>query len=360
MRNERQLFATDKELFDLMFSSKQRLTLGVLHDQAAQRRVFCSSKVTREDMADYLSGLPFDFGAVENLVRQSEAGTRGERTASFVIKHPLEKDAVNAVLLEYANDLKGDDSMNTPPSGAKVVIANLEYSEFDLSRTRLLQRQQRDASFEFRFEDGEVNIRFPATDKGHEVVKNLVDRLEQKHKMVLPKDEIVISDLTVEQRSRFFLELLRQMDGYHTNTVKRLRVSVAGESAALDDPDDDEAESAEDEMLHLVEQVALKGENLLASREYADLRDRGFFITSVTWIATQTTSPFDRVQFDASFEDGRAGTGFRYVARIARRTKSDRYPRHFKVPEDYRNKALMASVEATARKVLASLRGSSS
>lgn len=354
-----QLFATDKELFDLIFSSRQRLTERVLRDLATEKRIFCSAKASRSALADYLSGLPHDWEGIENLLRHSESGTRGERATSTVIKSPIAMDEVRAVLREYSDDARGMDRMTMPPAGAKVINANLEYSEFDLSRTRLLQRQQKSAAFEVRFDDDEITIRYPATEKGREVVSDLIDRLERRQKCTLPKDEITISDLSIANRSQFFLELLSKMDGYNTETVTRLRVSVAPEPTGLGEPDDDLVDDASDELLHLVEQVALKGENLLASPEYRQLRDSGFFITSLTWVAIQTKQPFDRVQFDASFEDGRSGTGFRYIARFARRSKSDRYPQNFKVPPDPMKKLFMGSIEETARKTLASLRSSS-
>ncbi|EJN05350.1 hypothetical protein [Phyllobacterium sp. YR531] len=352
-----QLFATDKELFDLMYSARQRMSETVLHELVRDRRIFCSNKASRSDLADFLSMLPHDFDDVAGLVKQGEPGMRNERTTSLVLKANINADEIKAVFTEYAKEVGSTERITVPPSGASNVAATVEYSEFDLSRTRLLQRQNKAAHLEFRMVDDEVTVRFPATDKGRELVANLVDKLEKRKKEVLIQDEISVSDLESEKRTKFFIELISGIPNYRTETVTRLKVSAdLREEEDVESDEDDGIESASAKMLHLVEDVALNGANLLASPQYRQLNESGFFITSMTWVAVQMSDPWDRVQFEVSFEDGRGGTGFRYLARHSKRSTRGRYPSHFRIPSDLVRKELFALLEGAARLVISTLR----
>lgn len=53
--------ATDKEIFDVLMSSKQRITESVMLELAKDRGVFYSAKDSREILADSLSLLPHDY-----------------------------------------------------------------------------------------------------------------------------------------------------------------------------------------------------------------------------------------------------------------------------------------------------------
>ena len=75
--------------------------------------------------------------------------------------------------------------------------------------------------------------------------------------------------------------------------------------------------------------VALQGESLLSSREYVSLQKRGFFISKIQWSAKRQTSPFQIVEFDASFNDPKVGYGFRYSVRGWSTQKNGTYTKGF-------------------------------
>ncbi|MFW8644407.1 hypothetical protein ACOJBO_25720 [Rhizobium beringeri] len=96
------LFATDKELYDLMFSARQRITDSVLHRATRERGVFFGASTTRADLADYISMTIHDLDDVKELVRDAEPGTRGERTSSLTVKMKLEASEIRDIIQEYA------------------------------------------------------------------------------------------------------------------------------------------------------------------------------------------------------------------------------------------------------------------
>ncbi|WP_147363627.1 hypothetical protein [Burkholderia pseudomallei] len=101
--------------------------------------------------------------------------------------------------------------------------------------------------------------------------------------------------------------------------------------------------------------TALTGENLVASEMYQELKEKGFFITSITWRARQTVDPYSIVEFDAGFEDKQAAKRFRYSVHGALRFKNGSYTKHIRPIDDVEKAQLLDMIEGTARKVLAEL-----
>lgn len=350
------LFATDKDLFDLLIAPRQKITERIMLELARDRRIFCSPRATRHELADYISSLPHDFNDVAGLIEKGEASTRNERTTFVTVEAAgLTEVDIRAALNAYKISVGTSERVTAPPAGAGVVFANIEYTEFDYSRTHLLQRQNKSAAIEFRLEDGRVRIRLPSTERAQEIVAAIVTEIERNKRSTFARSGISVSHLKPELRSRFFLDLMRRMDGYRADTVTRLKVASLNSSETEDADAEELIEGASAEMLHLVKNVALSGQNLLASPQYRQLTESGFFITSMTWRASQKAEPFDKIQFDISFEDGEAGTGFRYLVRIAQKSTRDTYPQNFRLPSDGRKKELFQTIEQTAHKTLVDL-----
>lgn len=358
LKDSLSLFATDKDLFDLLVAPRQRVTERVMLELARDRRIFCSSDATRHELADYLASLTHDFRDVAGLIEKGEPGTRNERTTFVTIDVDGVTEAdVRSAIRGYQTIAGSSERVTMPPSGEGLVFANVEYAEFDYSRTHLLQRQPKNAALEFRVDDGKLKIRLPSTERAQEIVSAVISEIEREKRLTFKRNEIAISHLKPELRSKFFLYVMGKMEGYRADTAIRLKVaSAAYDTDNLHDDLDEEAiENAADEMLHLVENVALSGENLLASPQYRQLAESGFFMTSITWRATQIDEPRDRVHFEVSFENGKSGTGFRYLARIASRSSRETYPQNFKLPSEARKKELFNTIEAAAHLALETL-----
>ena len=125
----------------------------------------------------------------------------------------------------------------------------------------------------------------------------------------------------------FFTSLISELDGYKLNDVMDIKVESKLHDPApnLTETDEDEETSEPKEnideavarvrMLSVVENIILKGSLLLNSAEYQQLRQKGFYITSIVWTAKQTEAPYDVIELDAGFDHPREGTGFRYNVR---------------------------------------------
>ncbi|WP_454068076.1 hypothetical protein [Brucella anthropi] len=315
------LFATDKELYDLLASSRQRMTERALLNLARDRRIFISHKAEREAIVDYLSCLPHDLQDVEGLIDEAEVGRRGEKTTFVEVAGDVSTEDIKAAIDQYVDEVGASEEITVPPFNMKSLGATIEYNEFDYSRTRLLQRIERKAALDFRIEDGKVTVRLPATEKGQSIVNNLIDKLEKNKKTSLSQNRIAISGFPAEFRTKFFLDLLSGIEGYKTETVTSIKVSspdIAQEEIDDIGEENEAQDDLENELLGIVRSVALSGENLVSSEQYRQLREKNFYITAITWRSVQQVPPHDLVQFEAAFEQQEQGTGFKYIVRYAR------------------------------------------
>jgi hypothetical protein len=130
----------------------------------------------------------------------------------------------------------------------------------------------------------------------------------------------------------------------------------------LSNGDEGETEEAEDEalaaeqMLAVLENVALHGKALLGSSEYQLLKKKGFYITSITWKSKQTDSSFNIVEFDAGFEEPKEGKSFRYNVRGIYRNKDGAFTKTLIPLSTAHKDQIFPIVEQTALKALAALR----
>ncbi|UJB63277.1 hypothetical protein YS110_00090 [Acidovorax sp. YS12] len=356
-----QFFATDKDIFDLLASAKQKLTENVLREIARERGIFYSPNDSREDLADALSLLPFTLNELVGLMDRRETSRRNEKTTTIILDATIESDDIKAAIKEYQEEVGPTEKVDSHLKGANEVVLNVEYDEMDYSRTRLIQRQRHDATIQFVQQNGKTLVRLPASEKSLRIVENLTSRIESHRKAVVPRETIELDpDFGADERTAFFTRLMSELPGYKLKGVTNLRISPSKRSDTEtdddEDLDDDEREAASREMLVIVRSMALTGENLMASEEYQALRKRGFFITAITWRADQTSIPYDAPHLHAEFADGEAGTGFKYSVKGIYRFQEGFYTKTARPADDAEREKLYGLLEATARKVLSEQR----
>lgn len=362
MRDPGQLyFATNKEIHDLLFSAKQKVTEAVLHELLRDRGIFCSPAETRDTLARYLSVLPHDYADVCGILERREASKRGEKTATVSLNTELTPDELKEVVAEYQKS-EVQEVVRSHKKSETEFVMNVTYSEFDYSKTRLLQRQDRDAELVFTKVGNRTEVRIPATDPARAMVEKLKERIEAQKKATIQLEEIELAGLTTaEQRTTFFTRLISSLPNFPLETVSRLRVAHSTSEQEEDDIDiEEDVSDAEEKMLGLVENVALSGENLVASEMYQELKEKGFFITSITWRAKQNVVPYAIIECDAGFEDRLAGKKFRYSIHGALKLKNGKYTKNIRPVEDPEKADLLAMIERTARSVLEQLKAEAS
>jgi hypothetical protein len=345
---------TDKELYDGLMSAKQHFTPNTLLELARSRGIFYSAAEGRPELADRLSMLIFGCHELHGIQAAFETAGRAEKTTSFRLNTPLTQGDIKAIADDYREAVGNEEKVVTHPIGSKGFAVDLTYTEIDFSKTRLRQRQTREARIEFKIESDHTIVTLPANDKAREAVEQLRDRLYAKKQANIGLEEIDFSKIAEPRlRTTFFTRLISSLSGLTLQDVMRIKENRPEKSTPLPDDEDTEEETDEtsEEMLGIVKAIALHGQSLLSSPEYQAFHKRGFFITSITWSARKATSPYEIVEFEAGFEDPTAGTGFKYSVRGWYTQRQGDYTKNIKpVPPDDKN-ALLSIIEQVANTV---------
>jgi hypothetical protein len=357
--------ATDKEIFDLLSASKQSITDVILLDIARERGIFYSPSESRDVLINRLSLLPYGHADLETILDHRATTQRTEKRSSITLRGAISMEDIRAVCGEYREAAPADEKVATRQEGTNKFTATVNYSELDYSKTRLLQRREKEADVEFVVKDNETTIRIPANPKAREIVETLREALGRRANRDVEADEIELSALTTpEERTTFFTSLITGMSGYTLSDVKDVKVEsrLNSASADLDIPEDDEADADSDTdlaarraMLAIVENIALKGSLLLNSAEYQQLRQKGFYITNIVWTAKQNEAPYDILEFDAGFEYPREGKGFKYNVRGVYRFLNGSHNKTIRQISKDQRQPYFNLLENTARDVLKNL-----
>jgi len=164
-------------------------------------------------------------------------------------------------------------------------------------------------------------------------------------------------------KTQFFMKLVRSIDGYRYLNVTSVRIDAdpALRAGAEVDPNmaadlEADMERAEGEVLATissVDRVSLKGSGLLSSEVFHQLKDKGFFISSIVWTMLEKGSG-TWIELEAGFEDAQAGAGFRYFIR-GHRPLSPKTPgevvKCWKAMSQEQKNELYPKIEAAAKRI---------
>lgn len=343
-----QIFATDKEIFDLIMSATKRLSKGVLLELLADRRIFCSANSSREDIANLLSSLPHDFHDLAGLISKGEYNRRADRTTSIELATELPSAQIREAITGYQHEMRATERVSMPFSTSGRVRMNVEYDEIDYSRTRLIQRQRKEADIDFTIKDGKTVIRLPATAKARRIAADLKKRIEASRKDTIFQREISVGHMVkAKDRTDFFMKLASGISGFKFDMAYDAKVARFADDAEVDHDSDDRRETKQ-EALSVINSISIRGVNIIVTPEYQKLIEQGFFLTSLTWRSSQIAAPRDQIQFEAAFEDGIEGTNFRYMVRHRERRGDGELMATFRPLPDNRKPALFQLIEQAA------------
>jgi hypothetical protein len=342
-------------------SSKQQFNAGSLRDLARGRGILLSSADDRAVLADRLSAMVFGCEDIQAIQSAFDTAGRGEKTTSFRLNSALTPDDLKQIGEEYRESVGEDEKVVTRSVGTNGYAVDLEYTEIDFSKTRLRQRQTREAHIEFRIEGDHTVVTMPATEKARQAAEALRERLFARKQVDIGLEEVDLSGITdPEPRTAFFTKLIGSLPDFTLSDVMRVNADRADKPHATvldEDSEEEEAdEEASEQMLGIVKAMAFQGQSLLTSPQYQAMHDQGFFITSITWSAKRNVSPYQIVEFEAGFEEPAAGRGFRYNVRGWNTQRSGEYTKNVKPvpPED--KKKFLNMVERAAIDVFREIR----
>ncbi len=341
-------FADNKDVRDLLETSKQKLTLDVLRAFLLRRGMIVSDDATKADLFDQISMWTLDLEDLNWLLDRTARADRAERYTSATVVGNFTAEDVRKALEKLKKGEIGPlfDSITVTKSAGGPFLASATYSELDPAKTRLRQKRTRDGSIRLEIGHQGVSVRHEANEKMSAAVDELIKAMAAEKEEAVAARKIELSHLpSAESRTAFFLTLIGGVKGMKLSDVSKVQVersehfgmdsndvdtALDSEEDGDEDGDGPDAENDQEDLneadLDLVgNQVRgaiLRGVSLLTSPEFQMMK-KHFFLYGMEWTGEEDFEKGKIVQFEAAFENPQACIGFRYkVKGVIDRKKS--------------------------------------
>jgi hypothetical protein len=310
-------YATERDVFEALTAFARKFPNDVLFELARKRGILLSEDEDRESLIEYMSLLPHDYNDFEALIEALNVNARQEKVTSITIPKNINRETLSQTIREvFQKRSPYGEVFNMTSLGNKLEV-KVEYTEMDLSKTRLRQRIEKDATIELETSGSETHIRRPSNEKTNEIVNELIAALEAKTNSPLDRQTISLAGVADSAKlSKFFTDLITNVEGTEVKDVTLINVdSLEGRlrpDIETEDTNDVAMSDIDKKMLSYVRKVVIDGKGLLYSEEYDHLSKQGFYISRISWIAEEIEGERRRIEFEALFENAKNSTGFSY------------------------------------------------
>jgi len=278
-----------------------------------------SEKAAEQDVRSALALLPSSWPLVSGVLKSIEKPDREERKTSIHVKNCDEKtDIVDMVKqTQAARADKFAENYNSVKVDEKTYKVEVTYVEVDYSRAVVYQRQEKRLTVEITKDGEKVSFIHSANERARHIVNDLKSKLAFKLNVV-PEIQCISLEAVRDPflRTRFFTELIKSVDGYrylnatHLNVDRRFPPEeTEHESDKLQTDASEEtsasaaAERVSEKIKGLVNQVAFRGEEVLAHELYRTVEKSGYYISSISWSCKNQHDPRFGIDCVAGFKD---------------------------------------------------------
>ncbi|MCO5411949.1 hypothetical protein [Ralstonia mojiangensis] len=332
------------------------MTNSDLRELFLARGVLISKDSSRKSLALHFSRLTHDYLDYDRLARIFGNQTHREKMASSRIKTAIPISAFESSAHELKADLEKDGAVVKvyATQGTRLDI-EIKYQKLLFNKSEFRQVANRVAIISIQRDGDDLVFHGPHNDDVQEWVGQLAKVVSEKNGEDLEFSEIELPpNFSAKQRSAFFTDLIKKVDGYQFSDVSDVYVS---HPRTKDDDDEDEESESVQSGIH-ISKASLKGQGVLHSDELRILEGKGFYISRVVWTSKNGSVDSDLYEFEAQFSSPEDCTGFTYLPRgFYRHLDGYDFSQNrisFTSDEEYR---LGKLIESAARATLAKLIG---
>lgn len=307
-------YFNDKDIADVL--SNPRFGDRALLKLAQATGIVFNPKETKSFLIGYLSRMPFDWRRLQEIAKQLERPEREERRGVTRVDRDVTSDELEAAIETVRASRAGNrEDFKVEKVGDRFIVRG-KFIEIDHSRTKALQREEREYAIEIDLTSAQPSIQFTHNPKAREFVSDLVKQLkpEPDAEIESPIDLGAIKDPAL--RTEFFLKLRRLMPGFRQLDVQDIKVDRRVEEPVQSETDGDEAddtdEQSQEEAKAMVKSAALQGHGLLTSELYQKMREMGYYVYRMQWSSIETDSSGRLMEFEAGFENPILANSFHY------------------------------------------------
>ncbi|HHX3695654.1 TPA: hypothetical protein ACU9T0_006613 [Burkholderia cenocepacia] len=345
--------ASDKSINDAL--NQKTVTNSDLRELFLSRGILISKDSSRKSLALHFSRLSHDYLDYDRLARIFGSQVHHEKISSTRIT----TDVPISTFESSAHELKA----NLEQSGAVVKVyatkgnrldIEVKYQKLQFNKSEFRQVVNRTAMISVQREGDDLVFHGPHNEDVREWIDQLGKTASEKSGKDLEFDDIELPpNFSAKQKSSFFTNLIKSIDGHHLADVSDVYVS---HPRVEEDDDDDDSEKVSTG-IH-ISKASLKGQGVLHSDELKLLENKGFYISKIVWTSKNGQIDSDLYEFEAQFSSSDDCSGFTYLPRgFYRHLEGYEFSKNrtgFTNEEEYR---LGKLIELAARSTLANLIG---
>lgn len=361
------LYLNDRNIYDGLKTTR-KATSSVLLALARQRGIILYDGIPNDDLIRYLSRLTHSWNDLRVMLELVNTANRAERWATSTLPFNKPVGQLERVLrsLQEKQASARDEVWqisSTSRGKDKSVIVTIRYTMPDFSKSAMIQLTEHICRIEFTPDGGTILVRHPKQDRAEQLVAAVLGALNDEKDTDLDLTKIELSDVTSNRlRSMFFTRLAEGLPGFRLSEIPSVRGNH-GDPTSAPTRLERRATAA---IQSAVRRVSLHGTSITGTSEYRQFfgkagAEANFYITAITWIADELETSGLRVEFEASFTNQAACSGFVYrVRKVWYRTEDGALRRTGVAPQLPDQRRLMKLIETQARRVCDEIKNASS
>lgn len=280
-------YALPNEIYDALYSSKQKYPDSKLREYAIKRGLVLSQELDRNELCLRIASLPFSYEDYSQLSNSLilEAKQPNTQVRKLDRKIPIEK------IQHIGQDLKNKYpdaafKFTKGESDNENIVITIEHIERDHSQTPLRQKTYKTEKIEI---SGDVISR-TSNEYSKSIEYTLIDLIEKECGYEIKAKDIDLSSFSSKYVNRFFVELPRYIKELGFSHV----ISVKVKKNNIDSYDDDEmTREIESKLSGHITAASLSGENILGSPQVKSfLEGDEYYIHLLKW-ETESVSVSD-------------------------------------------------------------------
>lgn len=303
------LLVSDREIFDTIYSQKQKLPNEKLLEICRNHGIFLSITETRETICQYIATQFKDWYSLKIILDSLNQDERTQKTATMLISGAELNDFKEAI-----KDLTpqfSDNQMSHKSNGKNKFEVNLTTSTLEYSNTRLIQKPLTDQQITAEQHGVDVILRFNSEEVLEPIVNKIIEKVAGSKRGTFKQKEISLSKVAIsDYRTNFFLTLIAlDSSKYILHDVKKIKVHHNKNNSSKELTPEDLKKSSKD--TGYLKTAHLLGSSLHTNTLYRELRKLGHYITEITWTVIDTKSDV-LIEITAGFLDPKDCNRFFY------------------------------------------------
>lgn len=302
-------YANDKSLNDAL--TQKKIKNSDIAELFISRGILISRETDRDEAAKYFCRLNHDYFDHQKIANVLGVTKRREKSTFVRIESKLDEEKIEKVLNNLKGEIEGlGDTAEIVKSQLGLQL-KIKYQSVNYGKTEFSQVAENQATISLERENGTLILRTPNTDYSKDVKERVLDELEKAIEGKLDFSKISISaHLDADKKSKFFIDLAKGIKGFDFDDITDVFVF----NPEKNNYKEGEGNTEDSQLGVHIEKASMKGKGILNSKLYADLKNKGFYISKIIW-KIKSKSKDKIVELEAQFSAPSSCSDFAYQVR---------------------------------------------